>query len=145
MAYLLLFFGFPVVKNVLMGFQSYTTRTFYTGEAPWVGLANYSTVIRSAVFSKAMVNTVLFTVGSIAGQFVIGLAHRRVLPAAVPAERLLRSLLLLPWLIPLIVSSAVWRWILDQDNGALNRFLNDLHLTARGPAGSRARRSRSSR
>src|SRR4051812_16555190 len=39
--FLLLFFGFPVVKNLLMGFQSYTTRTFYTGEAPWVGLANY--------------------------------------------------------------------------------------------------------
>src|SRR4051812_2566200 len=57
--FLLLFFGFPVVKNVLMGFQSYTTRTFFTGEAPWVGLANYSTVLHSAVFSKAMLNTVL--------------------------------------------------------------------------------------
>src|SRR5215212_11072163 len=72
--YLLLFFGYPVVKNVLMGFQHYTTRTFFTGEAPWVGLGNYSTVINSAVFSKAMLNTALFTVGSILGQFVIGLA-----------------------------------------------------------------------
>ena len=72
--YLLLFFGYPVVKNVVMGFQHYTTATFYTGEAPWVGLDNYASVIGSAVFSKAVVNTVLFTAGSIAGQFVIGLA-----------------------------------------------------------------------
>ncbi|AGZ43734.1 carbohydrate ABC transporter permease [Actinoplanes friuliensis] len=121
--YLLLFFGYPVAKNVLMSFQSYTTATFYTGEAPWVGLDNYTRALGSAVFDKALVNTVLFTVGSIAGQFVIGLAlavffHRRF-----PLGGVLRSLLLLPWLIPLIVSGAVWRWILDQDNGALNRFL----------------------
>src|SRR3954454_17905817 len=121
--YLVLFFGYPVVKNLLMGFQHYTTRTFYTGEAPWAGLGNYSTVIHSAVFSKAMLNTALFTVGSIAGQFVIGLAIAVYFWRRFPLSDVLRSLLLLPWLIPLIVSSAVWRWILDQDNGALNRFL----------------------
>jgi multiple sugar transport system permease protein len=121
--YLLLFFGYPVVQNALMGFQEYTTRTFYTGEAPFVGLDNYVAVLSSGVFGTALLNTVLFTVGSIAGQFVIGLGiavffHRRF-----PLSGFLRSLLLLPWLIPLIVSGAVWRWILDQDNGVLNRFL----------------------
>jgi multiple sugar transport system permease protein len=35
----------------------------------------------------------------------------------------LRSLLLLPWLLPLIASAAVWKWILDQGSGALNQFL----------------------
>jgi multiple sugar transport system permease protein len=132
-AYLVLFFGYPVVKNVLMGFQHYTTRTFYTGEAPWAGLANYSTVISSAVFTKAVLNTVLFTAGSILGQFVIGLAIAVYFQRRFPLSDLLRSLLLLPWLIPLIVSSAVWRWILDQDNGALNRMLDGLHLVGGRP------------
>jgi multiple sugar transport system permease protein len=127
-AYMLIFFGYPVVQNVTMGFQEYTTRTFYTGEAPWVGLENYVAVVSSAVFNQAVLNTFLFTVGSIAGQFTIGLAiavffHRRF-----PLSGVLRSLLLLPWLIPLIVSGAVWRWILDQDSGALNRFLSGLGL-----------------
>jgi multiple sugar transport system permease protein len=127
-AYLLIFFGYPVVQNTMMGFQEYTTRTFYTGEAPWVGLANYVAVVSSAVFTQAMLNTVLFTVGSIAGQFTIGLAiavffHRRF-----PLSGVLRSLLLLPWLIPLIVSGTVWRWMLDQDSGALNRFLSGVGL-----------------
>jgi multiple sugar transport system permease protein len=132
-AYLLLFFGYPVVQNVVMGFQEYTTRTFYTGEAPWVGFANYVAVLTSPVFDQALINTALFTVGSIAGQFCIGLAiavffHRRF-----PLSGLLRSLLLLPWLIPLIVSGAVWRWILDQDNGALNRFLGGIGLVGENP------------
>ena len=69
-----------------------------------------------------MVNTALFTVGSIAGQFVIGLAAGAVLPAdASRSAACCASLLLLPWLIPLIVSSATWRSILEQDNGILNR------------------------
>ncbi len=132
-AYLLLFFGYPVVQNIVMAFQEYTTRTFYTGEAPWVGLANYAAVLSSQVFDQALLNTALFTVGSIAGQFVLGLAiavffHRRF-----PLSGLLRSLLLLPWLIPLIVSGAVWRWILDQDNGVLNRFLSGLGLVGENP------------
>src|SRR6185437_15920793 len=40
-----------------------------------------------------------------------------------PLGGFLRGLLLLPWLLPLIASSAVWKWILDQDSGALNQFL----------------------
>jgi multiple sugar transport system permease protein len=131
--YLLLFFGYPVVQNATMSFQEYTTSTFYTGEAPWVGLDNYVAVVTSAVFDQAMVNTVLFTVGSIAGQFVLGLAIAVFFQRRFPLSGLLRSLLLLPWLIPLIVSSAVWRWILDQDNGALNRFLGDVGLVTGNP------------
>ncbi|MFI5953394.1 carbohydrate ABC transporter permease [Cryptosporangium sp. NPDC051539] len=122
-AYLVLFFGYPVVKNVVMGFQHYTTSTFYTGEAPWAGFANYSAVIGSSVFGKALLNTVVFTAGSILGQFVLGLGIAVYFRRRFPLSGLLRSLLLLPWLIPLIVASAVWRWILDQDNGALNRLL----------------------
>lgn len=132
-AYLLLFFGYPVVKNVLMGFEHYTTTTFYTGQAPWVGLENYLSVVRSAVFRKALLNTALFTVGSIAGQFIIGLAIALFFRRRFPLSGLLRSLLLLPWLIPLIVSSAIWKWILDQDNGALNQTLSALHLVSSHP------------
>ena len=122
-----LFFGYPVVKNVVMGFQHYTSATFFTGIAPWVGFENYSEVLHSAVFSKTAVNTVLFTAGSIAGQFSIGLGLALYFQRRFPLSGVLRSLLLLPWLIPLIVSSAIWRWILDEDNGALNRVLTGLH------------------
>ncbi|MFD4562160.1 carbohydrate ABC transporter permease [Streptomyces sp. NPDC058469] len=133
LAYMVAFFGYPVVKNVVMGFQHYTTTTFYTGQAPWVGLANYRAVISSSVFDKALLNTVLFTVGSIAGQFLTGLAIALFFRRRFPLNGVLRSLLLLPWLVPLIVSSAVWRWILDQDNGVLNRFLGALHLVQDRP------------
>src|SRR5690242_101077 len=98
-AYLLAFFGYPIVKNVVMGFQHYTSATFFTGVAPWVGLDNYRAVIHSDVFNKAAVNTLLFTAGSIAGQFTIGLAIALYFKKRFPLSGVLRSLLLLPWLI----------------------------------------------
>jgi multiple sugar transport system permease protein len=129
LAYIALFFGYPVVKNVVMSFQDYSTKTFFTGEAPWVGFSNYVTVITSSLFSTTLINTALFTIGSIIGQFVIGLALALFFARKFPLNNVLRSLLLLPWLLPLIASSAVWKWILDQDSGVLNQTLLFLHLT----------------
>ncbi|MEV0291367.1 sugar ABC transporter permease [Kribbella sp. NPDC050820] len=130
--YLVLFFGYPTVKNLVMGFQDYTTATFYTGEAPWVGLENYGKVLSSSVFTTAALNTALFTAGSIAGGFVIGLALAVFFRKRFPLGGVLRSLLLLPWLLPSIASSAVWKWMLDKDSGVLNQFLEALHLVQRG-------------
>lgn len=131
-AYLLLFFGYPIVKNVVMSFQQYTTTTFYTGAAPFVGLRNYSEILSSALFSKALLTTVLFTAGSIAGQFVLGLAFALFFHRRFPLGGVLRSLLLLPWLLPLVVSATTWKWMLDTDTGVVNDVLRDLHLQSSG-------------
>ena len=128
--FLALFFGYPIVKNVTMSLQEYTTRTFYTGQAPFVGVANYASVIGSSIFTTALGNTVLFTVGSIAGQFTIGLALAVFFRRRFPLNGVMRSLLLLPWLLPMIVSSAVWKWMLDRDSGVVNQVLGLLHVDA---------------
>jgi multiple sugar transport system permease protein len=112
----------------MMSLQAYTSKTFFTGQAPWVGLENYVTVFTSQLFGPAMLNTVLFTIGSIAGQFVIGLALALFFARRFALSGLLRSLLLLPWLLPLIVSSATWRSILDNDSGVLKGLLVSLGL-----------------
>lgn len=119
-------FGFPVIKNLTMSFQEYTIRTFFTGEAPWVGLTNYVTVVSEQLFTKTLINTALFTVGSIIGQFILGMLLAVFFHKHFPLHGVLRALFLLPWLIPLIVGSAAWRAILDQDSGILNVALQGL-------------------
>nr|WP_258070573.1 sugar ABC transporter permease [Pseudoclavibacter sp. AY1F1] len=121
--YVVAFFGYPVVKNLIMSFQDYSTRTFFTGEAPWVGFENYAEVLGSNLFGTTLLNTVLFTVGSIIGQFVIGLLFALFFNNKFPLSNIMRSLLLLPWLLPVIASTSVWKWILDQDSGVLNQLL----------------------
>ena len=60
---------------------------------------------------------------SILGQFTIGLALAVFFKNRFPLSGVLRSLLLLPWLLPMIVSSAIWKWMLDQDSGVINEVL----------------------
>jgi multiple sugar transport system permease protein len=112
----------------VMSFQDYTLRTFINGQAPWLGLQNYVTVVTDQLFTKALTNTALFTIGSIIGQFVIGMLLALFFHKNFPLNGVLRALFLLPWLLPLIVGSAAWRAVLEQDSGILNVALENLGI-----------------
>ncbi|MFF2949777.1 carbohydrate ABC transporter permease [Kitasatospora sp. NPDC057965] len=131
-AYLVLFFGVPLVRNIVMSFQQYTVTSFHTGDAPFVGLRNYAGVLSSQLFPGTVLTTVLFTVGSVLGQFALGLAFALFFRRRFPLNNVLRSLLLLPWLLPLVASGTAWRWMLDTDTGAVNAVLRGLHLSSSG-------------
>ncbi|MCP3770268.1 carbohydrate ABC transporter permease [Streptomyces sp. MAR25Y5] len=131
--FMLLFFGYPLVRNVVMSFQHYTPKTFFTGQAPFNGTDNWSAVLQDALFGKALWHTLVFTAGSLLGQFCIGLALAVFFSRRFPLNGVLRSLILLPWLVPMVVSGIVWRRILDQDTGVLNTFLGALGLSGDTP------------
>ncbi|MFI2641992.1 carbohydrate ABC transporter permease [Streptomyces sp. NPDC018610] len=121
--FMLLFFGYPLVRNIVMSFQHYTPSTFFTGKAPFNGLDNWRNVFGDDLFGKALWQTIVFTLGSLIGQFCIGLALAVFFNRRFPLGGVLRALILLPWLVPMVVSGIVWRRILDQDTGVLNSFL----------------------
>ncbi|WP_243744991.1 carbohydrate ABC transporter permease [Streptomyces hainanensis] len=126
--YLAVFFGYPLAANVVMSFQDYTVTSFYDGGAPFNGLANYAAVLGDELFSTTLWNTVVFTVASLAFQFAIGLGLALFFRRHFPLSGVLRALLLLPWLLPLLVSGTVFRWLLDQDYGVVNHLLLNLGL-----------------
>jgi multiple sugar transport system permease protein len=116
-----------------MSFQHYTPKTFFTGKAPLNGFDNWSNVFQDALFGKALWHTLVFTAGSLLGQFCVGLALAVFFTRKFPLNGVLRSLILLPWLVPMVVSGIVWRRILDQDTGVLNSFLDTLGLDGHTP------------
>ncbi|MEU8569453.1 sugar ABC transporter permease [Streptomyces pathocidini] len=126
--YLAVFFGFPILTNLTMSFQDYTVTSFYASDAPWTGLGNYAAVLGDELFPTTLWNTAVFTVASLAFQFAIGLGLALFFRRRFPLGGLLRALLLLPWLLPLLVSGTVFRWLLDQDYGIVNHVLLNLHL-----------------
>jgi multiple sugar transport system permease protein len=67
-------------------------------------------------------------VGSIAFQFGIGLALALFFNKRFPLGGLLRSIVLLPWLLPLLVSTTTWRSMMEVDSGIINRGLVNAHL-----------------
>ncbi|MCX5206287.1 sugar ABC transporter permease [Streptomyces sp. NBC_00237] len=131
--FMLLFFGYPLVRNVVMSFQDFSPSTFFDGRSPFNGTDNWSKVFHDDLFGKALWHTVVFTVGSLVGQFGIGLALAVFFTKRFPLNGFLRSLILLPWLVPMVVSGVVWRRILDQDTGVLNSFADTLGLGGNTP------------
>src|SRR5690625_6816071 len=98
------FFGYPIIKNVVMSFQAYDFTTFFNGHAPFVGLDNYAATFSDPIFLRALGNTGLFTIGSIIGQFVIGMALALSFGGRSRLSGFFRSLFLLPCLLPWLFS-----------------------------------------
>lgn len=128
--YMLAFFGYPLVRNIVMSFQHYTPSTYFTGQSPFNGFDNWRAVFDNPLFTDALWHTLVFTAGSLLGQFTIGLALAVFFSRRFRLSGFARAVLLLPWLVPMVVSSIVWRKLLDQESGIVNTLLTDLHLTS---------------
>ncbi|MEO6083929.1 MAG: sugar ABC transporter permease [Umezawaea sp.] len=122
--YLLLFYVYPLYRNVDLSLRFYTVRSFIQGGAEFAGLANYGTVFADPTFLKALGNTLVFTVVSLAFQYGIGLALAVFFDRHFPLSTTLRALFLVPWLLPLIVSSSTWAWMLNSESGVVNSLLS---------------------
>ncbi|MEV7971143.1 sugar ABC transporter permease [Sphaerisporangium sp. NPDC088356] len=121
--YLLVFYAYPLYRNVELSLRHYTVRSFVQGDAPFTGLANYAQVVGDATFGPALWHTAVFTLVSLAFQFTIGLALALFFVRNFRLSAILRALFLVPWLLPLIVSSSTWSWMLNSDSGVVNAVL----------------------
>ncbi|HEX8498568.1 MAG TPA: sugar ABC transporter permease [Actinomycetales bacterium] len=122
-AFLVIFLLVPIGRGIALSTQQWTIRSFITGEAPFIGLQNYRDVIASPVFAQIAWQTVVFVVVSLLFQYVLGLALAVFFTRRFPLSTTLRSLILLPWLLPLVVSATTWRWMFNQDYGIINSLL----------------------
>ncbi len=96
--------------------------------ARYVGLQNFLAVFHDSVFRLSLRNTVVFTV--IAGIFkaLLGTLMAFLLVQEFRAKKLIRSLVVLPWTLPITISVLSWRWMLDSQFSAVNWVGTHLHL-----------------
>jgi multiple sugar transport system permease protein len=95
----------------------------------FVGLENYAELLRDEVFLRTAWNSVVYTVVAVAIKFVLGLTMALILDQPRRFNNLFRTLLFLPWAVPVVIVSLNWRWIFDDLSGFLNNFLITFHLT----------------
>jgi multiple sugar transport system permease protein len=122
-AYLLVFYAYPLYRNLDLSLRNYTVRSFVQGDAPFTGFSNYAKVLDDPTFGPALWHTAVFTIVSLAFQFAIGLALAVFFHRNFRLSATLRALFLIPWLLPLIVSSSTWSWMLNSDSGIVNAAL----------------------
>jgi multiple sugar transport system permease protein len=129
LAYLVLFYAFPLFRNLDLSVRGYTVRNFVQGGAPFIGIDNYVKVFTSHTFVPALTHTAVFTFVSIAFQFTIGLALAVFFHSSFRLSATLRALFLVPWLLPLIVSASTWSWMLNSDSGVVNSMLRAVGIS----------------
>lgn len=126
--YIMLTTVYPIVSNLRMSLYDVTVTTFLSNSAPFIGLDNYRKVLGDLAFQHALQLSLVFTAGSLLFQFTVGFALALLFSRPFPGNGLLRALLLLGWMLPIVVSGSIFRWMLDGSFGIINVILQALGL-----------------
>jgi multiple sugar transport system permease protein len=118
---------FPVIYSFIQSLQNGTPSTLPT-EAPFVGLQNYIDVLTSDAFRNSVLFTVIFTVVGVFGSWIIGLGLALLLRTRIPGGGVLKVLLLLPWIVPVVVSSTSWNWLVATPQSPLPVVLSAIGI-----------------
>jgi multiple sugar transport system permease protein len=116
--------AYPLVLGVWLSMTSASLGN--PGE--FVGLRNYVTILDDPIFRGAAAYSVLYTVCAEIGKLTLGLALALILNQRFRGYRAARSLMLLPWVAPTVLSALAWLWLLDPQFSALSWLLIKLHL-----------------
>ncbi len=122
---LLLIFVYPMLRATYLGFQSYDQ---LLGTYEFVGLENYAELLRESDFWNSLRVSAIWVVGSVVGQFVIGFGVALLLNEPWRGNRLARTLLLIPWVMPGLSIGVAWRLIYNPQLGLVNDLLARLGL-----------------
>ncbi len=97
-------------------------------ELVFVGLQNFVEVLTSDYFGKVLLNTTIWTGGTVAFQFLVGLGVATLFNAKLRGVRIVSSLVLIPWVTPGVIAAVIWKWMYHPLYGVLNEILLLLHI-----------------
>src|SRR5947209_20336618 len=121
---LLLLVAYPILDAFWLSLHRYNLRRPDVYDFVW--LQNYVDVITGDLFLGSLWVTLLFTFWSTFGVLVLALGAALVANEKTPEQPILRTLLLLPWAMPGVVTALMWKWIFPPQAGALNGLLYSL-------------------
>jgi len=94
----------------------------------FVGFQNFVDLFQGDIFLLTIRNSLVFTGAAVAVKTVLGLALALLLRRALVGRRLIRGMILLPWVVPSSLSVLGWWWMFDPLNGVINMGLTKLGL-----------------
>jgi ABC-type sugar transport system permease subunit len=89
----------------------------------FVGVANYLDLLGRPEFHNALRFSAIFAFFGVFGSWALGLGLALLLNMDIPGRGFFRVALLLPWILPSIVSIVSWRWMISDQTGLVNVVL----------------------
>ncbi len=122
---LLVFLTYPLGLGLWLSL----TDTTIGQPGDFIGLDNFVSLAQDPVFWMAVTNTIMYTVVATAGKFLLGLWLALLLNHHIPFKAFIRAIVLLPWIVPTVLSAIAWWWIYSPQFSIISYVLVDLlHL-----------------
>ncbi len=116
----------PVIVGLSYAFRN--VQLFDVGNSGWVGLAHFQELVADGDFWWALVNTLWWTGGSLAFQFLLGFGLALLLNRQFRGRRLIQALVFVPWAVPTFLSGLTWAWLFNPVIGPLPHWMAALGI-----------------
>jgi multiple sugar transport system permease protein len=128
--FLLLLVGYPFVYGIWLSLEDRPVARAGT----FVGFANFIADFHDPVFWQVAQNTFVYTISATVLKMIGGLGLALVMNQDFKFKNTVRALMLLPFIVPTVLSTIAWMWILDPAFAPINWFLRALHIANPGPS-----------
>ena len=116
----------PLIYTIYLSFMK---MDIYTNTSKFVQVKQYLTVLKDPVFGQAVKNTLIWTLGSVVFQFLIGFLLANIINLnGIKFKSPIRIVLMIPWVMPSVVSALVWQWCYHADFGIFSELLKQAGL-----------------
>ncbi len=122
---------YPMVGTVI---ESLYASSFISPRPRFVGFEAYGKILGSPDFAVIVRNSVVWTVGVVFLQNVLGFLTALLLNQNLPGQGVMRSVILLPWVLPGVVAAILWRFMFDPQLGLINSLIMSMGLSDHGLA-----------
>jgi multiple sugar transport system permease protein len=128
--FLLLLVGYPFIYGIWLSLENRPVARAGT----FVGLANFVADYHDPVFWQVTRNTFVYTIAATLLKMMGGLGLALVMNQDFRFKNMVRALMLLPFIVPTVLSTIAWMWILDPAFAPVNWFLRNLGIANPGPS-----------
>jgi len=111
----------PMFRTITYSFMSYIL--YKPKEIAFNGLDNYAQALSDPLFYSSLINTIIWIVFIITFQFLLGFATALLLKKNFWGKGIARTLILIPWVTPSVITALMWRWMYDGNFGLINQIL----------------------
>ena len=125
---LLIMTAYPLFLTLVYSFTDYNLLSSLKKGSHFIALQNYTKLLSDPYFQQSILNTVKFTILAVIFEMFIGLVMALFVNSLKRGQKTMRTLLLLPYLLPTVTVALSWRMMLSPNYGIVNQVLQALHL-----------------
>lgn len=125
---LLVMTAYPLLFTVFYSFTDYNLLKNLRKPAEFILFENYTKLLSNEYFQQSIWNTVKFTIFAVVFEMLVGFAMALLVHSLRRGQKVMRTLLLLPYLLPTVTVALSWRMMLSPNYGIVNKVLETLNL-----------------